>query len=273
LNRNKRNDILVVIGLVALGFLLGKMQTTARNQGRTDPISGVVRAAIAPAASGMNALGNASSDFGASIFHGRSLQEENRRLKSLTASAEMNTANIDRLQTEVDELRRMAGWLATPGRERVPADVVGFFPREDRITINVGLDKGVKRGMPVATYEGLVGRVETVDRSSSQVLLITAPSIDSRISALVQRPAPNPPPAGLLRGEGPGTLSLELADATAAVESGDIVVTSGFSEQIPRGIVIGKVVSIQDDAAFGKRTATIFPRVSLGQVREVLVIK
>lgn len=266
-------DFLVLIGLVALGLVLGRLQTGARNGGHTDPISSIARSLVSPPAKALNSVANASSDFVSAIVHGRSLEDENKRLRSLAASAQMYNANIDLLQAEIGELRAMGSWQAQYGREKVPADVIGFFPHESRITINVGADKGIKRGMPVATYEGLVGRVETVDKSTSQVLLITAPSTDSRISALVQRRAPNAPPAGLLRGDGPSSLLLELADPTSSVETGDLVVTSGFSENIPRGLVIGKVVSVQDDEAFGRRTATVFPRVAIGQVREVLVIK
>lgn len=221
----------------------------------------------------MSWSGNLFADFVGGALHGRRLEEENRRLKAIAAAAENYQPDIDRLQNEVDELRKLGGWEAGAGREKVPADVVGYFPHENRITLNVGANRGIKRGMPVATYEGLVGRIETVDRTSCQVLLITAPSSESRISALVQRNPPNPPPAGLIRGDGPNSLVLELADPTATVDSGDIVITAGFSDAIPRGIVIGKVVSVEDDKAFGKRTAVVFPRVALGQVREVLVIK
>lgn len=221
----------------------------------------------------MNWGGNLCADFVGGALHGRRLEEENRRLKAIAAAAENYQPDIDRLQSEVDELRKLGGWEACTGREKVPADVVGYFPHENRITLNVGANRGIKRGMPVATYEGLVGRIETVDRTSSQVLLITAPSGEARISALVQRNPPNPPPAGLIRGDGPNSLVLELADPTATVDSGDIVTTAGFSDAIPRGIVIGKVISVEDDKAFGKRTAIVFPKVALGQVREVLVIK
>jgi len=176
-------------------------------------------------------------------------------------------------QSELAELRHIGGWEAAPGREKVPAVVVGFFPHEDRVTLNVGNDRGIRPGMPVATYEGLVGRVETVDRSTSQVLLITSPSNESRITAIVRREPPNPPQAGLIIGQGPDSLLLELADPTATVQTGDIVTTSGFSDQIPRGIVIGKIVRVDDDPVFGKRTATVFPRIALGQLREVVVIK
>jgi rod shape-determining protein MreC len=270
----RRNiDVPLLLGLIALGFILGRIQTNARRLGSTDPISGIARVLVSPAGAAINWVANGVSDFSEGVIHGRGLEQENRRLRALVAVADTYQAQVDRLQSEVDQLRKMGEWSRRPGGLKVPADVIGYFPNESRITINVGKDRGLKRGMPVATHEGLVGRIETVDRTTSQVLLITSSAVESRISALVQRKPPNPPPAGLIRGDGPSSLLLELADPTATVESGDIVITSGFSNEVPKGLVIGKVVSVHDDPAFGKRTAVIFPKVALGQVREVLVIK
>jgi rod shape-determining protein MreC len=163
--------------------------------------------------------------------------------------------------------------MSAPGREKVAADVVGFFPHESRLMLDVGTKQGIKRGMPVATYAGLIGRVETVDSATCQVLLLTSPGGDSRISALVQRRPPNAPVAGLIHGETAGSLRLEMADPTAPVDVGDRVVTTGFSDQIPRGIPIGRVVSVEDDPAFGKRTALVLPYVNVGELREVVVIR
>jgi rod shape-determining protein MreC len=268
-----RSDIPVLIGLIVLGFILGKFQTMSRNAGHTDPVSRVARSLIAPAAAVMDTGANGIADFIGAATHGQRLEAENRKLRAIAEAARSYDSDVAELLSEIAELRKLGGWESAPGRVKVPADVIGYYPHESRITINVGADRGVKRGMPVATYEGLVGRIETVDRSSSQVLLITSPSAESRISAIVQRQAPNPPPAGLIRGDGLSSLALELADPTASVTTGDVVTTSGFSDLIPRGIVIGKVVRVEDDPSFGKRTAMVFPRVSLGQLREVLVIK
>jgi rod shape-determining protein MreC len=273
LRSRRRPDWLLLVGLIALGFLLARIQTNARNVGRTDPLSAVARFLVSPVSNGLTAAANATSDLSGAFIHGRSLQAENRRLREQAALAANYSGEIERLQQEIDEVRNLSGWQGVSGRQKVPADVIGFFPHESRITLNVGSNKGIKRGMPVVTYEGLVGRIETVDATVSQALLITAPSTEGRISALVERQAPNPSPAGLIRGEGPNAITLELADPTATVESGDTVITAGFSPEIPRGIVIGRVVSVQDDPAFGKRTATVFPRVSLGQIREVVVLR
>lgn len=126
--------------------------------------------------------------------------------------------------------------------------------------------------MAVATFEGLVGRVETVDRRTCQVVLITSLSSESRISALVQSPS-HRPAAGLLRGTGGELLSLELSQTDLGADAGDLVVTSGFSDQIPRGLVIGRIRQIKNDAEFGRRTALVEPMVKIGEIHEVLVIK
>ena len=273
MRRRKRPDWLILIALIAFGIALDRWQVIARGAGRTDPVSSTVRTVLSPAVFVMNSASQGVSDFVDAIGHGRELERENARLRALTAVSETYASDIDRMQGEIDELRRLGGWQKRMGREKVPADVIGLLPGDSRITINVGSNRGIKRGMPVATFEGLVGRIETVDRETAQVLLITSTSSDATLSALILRQPPNPPSAGLIRGDGPGSLRLELPDPAAAVDAGDLVVTSGFSEVIPRGIAIGKVVSVQDDPVFGKRTAILYPRVALGQVREVLVIK
>jgi len=266
-------DVWTLVGLIALGILLSRLQTSARQAGDSDPISAAAKLLVTPAATAMSASANGISNWAGAVLHGRSLELENQRLRALAVSVEDYTHDVDRVQAEVDELRRLDGWQRSPGRAKIPADVIGYFAQENRLTLDVGATRGILPGMAVATYEGLVGRVETVDRSTAQVLLITSPAAEARISAIVDRQVPNPPAAGLLKGEGPMSLVLELADPTATVEAGDLVTTSGFSDRIPRGIVIGKVIRVDSDPVFGKLTAVVFPRVALGQIREVLVIK
>lgn len=273
MKRKSRPDAYVLIGLILLGILLGRLQTSARAQGRTDPVTAAARTAIRPAAIAFSSIGNGVSGFGAALTRGRALQEENDRLRAIAAAAANYQSDIDRLQLELEQVRKLAGWKEQGGRSKVPATIIGFFPQESRLQLDVGSSKGIRKGMPVATYDGVIGRVETVDRGTSQVLLLTSQEEGSRITALVDRPRPNPPVAGLLRGGGSNSLILELTDPTATVQMGDRVITSGFSSVIPRGLVIGKVVSIEDDPAFGKRNAVIFPAVAIGEVREVFVIR
>src|SRR4029077_948197 len=116
--------------------------------------------------------------------------------------------------------------------------------------------------------QGLIGRVQTVYPKSSQVVLLSSP--DLTVGASVVR---DPPQPGLLHGESPNNLVLELTNPDAPVQIGDAVVTSGFSDMIPRGIPIGRVIQVYPDIEFGARRASIFPSVSIGSLREVFVLK
>ncbi len=218
-------------------------------------------------------FGGRASDAGFDLFRGwnqaGSLVAENRRLAEQQLSATMYREQIQRLDGEVESLRRALGFPDLPGKRRVPAQVIGFFPRDNRITLDVGASSGVVRGQPVQNADGLVGLVQTVGPSECQVLLLTSSS--SVVGAIDS--SRNPPPAGLLLGDNGTGLVMTFKDLNAPAQSGDTVMTTGFSDRIPRGIPIGRIVQVIDDPDYGSRSATIDPLVSLGTLREVWVIE
>ena len=271
--RRRRNDFWFLAALIAAAFLLGRFQAGARAQGSTDLPSLAARKLVFPGSESFRLASDYISDTGAAILGGQKLVRQNAYMKARLGALATYANDIAGLRQEIEDLRRLSGWMQSPGRAKIPADVIGFFPHEDRITLNVGLSQGVAKGMAVASIDGFVGRVQTVEQGACQVLLITARAPENRIGALVQRGPGIPPPAGLVSGAGPGSLTLDLADSPENVSIGDTVVTGGFSEQIPRGLRIGKITRLEDDPAFGRRTATVMPSASIGTLREVVVIK
>lgn len=250
--------------------MIGRVQNAARTAGRPDVFARVIQGVVNPPAALLNGAANGVSDFSAGIFHARALKAQNQMLKSEMASAALYTETMDRLNEEIDQLRKLQNLPAIEGKEKVSADIIGFFPYENRLTISAGADKGVAVGQPVVTPDGLLGRIQVVGPNTAQVLLLSSPEPTNRIGAIAQR---NPPSAGLLRGESSTTFLLEFNDPKAPVASGDLVVTSGFSEHIPRGIPIGRVIQVDDNVEFGKRQARVYPSVNIGSVREVFVLK
>lgn len=260
-----------MLGLcIALGFGQSTIQNKARRAGSTDAVGQVVRTLVNPIAgilsNGLDAVGS----FTHGIVRSPALVEENRRLKDQLASLGAYTETISRLEGEVESLRKLHGLLSTPGKNRLLTQVIGYFPNEHRFTIAAGSASGVKVGQPVIAPEGLLGVVQTVSAKSAQAQLLTSPP-PFAIGAIVTNH--NPPSAGLLRGETSNTFVLQFDDPQAPVKVGDLVVTSGFSEHIPRGVPIGRVIQVVDDIEFGRRQARVYPGVSIGKVREVYVLR
>jgi rod shape-determining protein MreC len=127
--------------------------------------------------------------------------------------------------------------------------------------------------MAVAVFGGLAGRVETVAAHTCQALLIAAPSTEPKMGALIRRASSVNAPSGIIKSAGDGMLSLELTNSESSVEPGDIVITGGFTVQLPRGLIIGRVVGVQYDPAFGKKVATVAPAVNPATLQEVVIIR
>lgn len=190
------------------------------------------------------------------------------RLKQLELAAAVYVERVKYLTEEIDQLRKLLGLPAYPGKTKIPAMVIHYAPLENRITINKGRRSGVKPQLPVIAGEGLVGVVQTAEENSAQVLLISSPQI--RIGAVVNR---QPAPFGIVRGESANKMTMEIADLKSTVAPGDVVLTSGLGELIPGGIPLGIISQKESDEEYGALRCQIFPYVLAGEVREVIVLR
>lgn len=250
------------------GMGLGRLQSQARSAGHSDPVTLGVRSAIQPLGMTLGYVTDGIGGFFGGMFRANELRREVDRLKGLEISASLYQEQIERFEDEVKRLRAMIELPDVPGKARVPAVVTGYFPNESRATLSVGKTQGVKPGMPVITAEGLYGKVQTVDGTSCQVLLISSPQL--KIMGKVLR---DPPPLGFIEGQSTGAMVFDVVDAKSLPQTGDKVYTSGLSSRIPAGILIGEIVQSGEDVAYGSKRCQVFPSVQVGAVREVYVLK
>lgn len=262
-------DLFILLALCVLGGFLGRLQNVARTAGRVDLASSVIQNLVSPVAGPAGRVTLGSQDFFSGLFAARQLTEENRRLRAIAEAANLYDGQVSRLEDEIGRLRTMAGFGPIAGKVRVPAEVIGVSAYENRIALNVGSEQGIRPDMAVQSADGLVGTVQTVERTRCEVLLVTSASLTIGAMDLDRKP----PPEGLLRGEDSNTLTVTFLDPKAPVEIGDRMVTSGHSQNIPRGIYIGRVISIDSDEQFGSLRARIDPIVSVGELREVYILK
>jgi rod shape-determining protein MreC len=257
----------VLAGLCILGFILGQVQTIARNDGKADFVSRTIQAIEYPAASAISSVLGFTTDFWIGVRDARALRQEVERLRAIEKTAQQYEETIDRLRSNIDSLNEMLEYKPPPPFKRVVARVIGYMPQQNRATIDRGSEQGIAPHMPVLTAGGLVGVIDTVSKNTSQVMLVTSPQI--RIASMVIGTTRVP---GIVRGETTSRLYMDLLESEQ-VYTGESIVTSGFSATIPPGIRVGTIVESIDDPQFGVKRVFVLPSVHMGSVTEVYVLK
>lgn len=190
------------------------------------------------------------------------------RIDSLTAVTVGRTALAE-------ENRRLRGLLelAAPLGPRWRAVEVlrpGTVDSEGTILLNAGRDQGVAPRSPIITREGLAGVVREVGSDRAVGMDWTHPEFRASAMTLdglhygIARSEP-----GLFREA--ARMRMEGLPYHAAVQAGDVVVTSGLGGVFPRGIPIGRVVEVADEEAEWQKSLWIEPLVAPGSVRHALV--
>ena len=260
---------MLLVILIGVGGGLGHFQTLARNRGLEDPLSLGLERTILPFAKPLARGCDATADFFSGVLRARSLAVENRMWRDKFDALALYGPEIDLLNQRIDILRKQLALGPLPGHERVNLDVVGRSPTEGQLILDGGSELGIKPDMPVINGEGLVGVIQTVSPGQSQAALLTAFGVKFAGIDVSRKP----PELGLISGRGASTIPIAMLDPKAPIKSGDMIVTSGISAHIPYGLVIGRVISVEDDADFGTRSATIDPAVNVGTLKEVQVLK
>ena len=188
-------------------------------------------------------------------------------------------AEVSRLQAQVIELQQRISETsilsalvdfarANPEYSYQGAAVIGYdtSPFLRYVLINRGSDQGLRRGMPVVTQQGLVGRIAAVTSSAARVQLIT-----DTTSTVNVRLDPSGAQA-VLNGQITGDVSLGMIPQDTTIEVGDLVLTSGLGGSYPPNLLVGQVSSVRSQAQDLFQRASVQTAVDFSQLEIVLVI-
>ena len=230
-------------------------------------MTNAVQAVVMPVAVRATATTQATQDFWQGLRNARTRQERIRELEAALQSANQRLSENSAIRRELDALKRSLE-LAAPGdREKIFAPIIGYAPYENRITLGRGRNHGVEPHQPIITADGLIGVIQTVDDDTSQALLITSPALVVGGLVLGDRTV-----AALVQGATAHRLVLDILE-DLEVHTGELVVTSGYSEYTPRGIPIGVIVEVRHNPEFGIRRAYVLPHASISDYSEVIILK
>jgi len=202
-----------------------------------------------------------------------------RDITSLRArNAELEN-QVSQLQTQVIELQQRVGETdilaalvdfsrSNPESTYKAASVIGRDPSPflHYVIINRGSNDGIRRGMPVVTNQGLVGRIDAVIADAARVQLITDPASSANVHMQ------NADADAILLGSVTGDITLDMISQDAAVEAGDLILTSGLGGGYPPDLIVGQVVNTRklDYELF--QQASVQPAVDFSRLEIVLVI-
>jgi rod shape-determining protein MreC len=188
---------------------------------------------------------------------------------------QLRLAQNAQLENENARLRGQLGW-ARPSRWHVKlARVIARDPANwwRSLEIDLGSRDGLGTNLAVLTPDGLVGRVQSVGQTRSQVILLGDPNL--RVAAKVASPGPSNSETGILavNSSAPqeqGMIDLELLSGDSAVKPGQNVATWGEGGVFPADIPIGKIADIQTNGL--SIEARVKLAVNLGALEEVWVL-
>lgn len=268
-NAWRESKTVIFVSLLLITVLLVALHGRAHRKGRSSLPEDATFALFKPLQTLFSHIGNGVSERWESLRHLRSLEEENRRLRQQVAELQSKNQRLIRYYHENQRLREMLDLGPAVPQDALVAEVISQSTSNwfHRVRINRGASDGVPDRGVVITHEGAVGQILSRSRHTSLVLLMT--DQDSGIGAMVQRSRA----VGVVKGTGDETCKMMYLDVNADVREGDLVITSHLGEVFPKGIIIGKVWSVEKEPHYSSQTAIIKPAVDLNRLEEVFVLK
>jgi len=253
----------ITLSLVAIGLVFLALG------GYLTPLSRITLAPLVAAQTWVAGRFQAIQDYLTGPRDVAQLMQENAALEA--ELAHLRTQIIE-LQQQMGEYRILSALLdfarAYPEYQYVGASVIGRDPSPflKYIHINRGSDDGLRRGMPVVTQQGLVGRVSQVTASAALVQLITDPSVTVDVRLEPSRAE------AILSGSITADIGLDMILQDITVKPGDLVLTSGLGGAYPPDILIGQITGVRSRDYDLFQSASLQPVVDFANLEIVLVI-
>jgi rod shape-determining protein MreC len=193
--------------------------------------------------------------------------------KTLQARGRILNAQLQRmqvLQAENTRLRNLLGSSRKLADGVIVAELLSVdqSPYRQLIEINKGISDGIEIGQAIIDDFGVMGQVIHINRYSSTIILISDPAHAIPVQFIRSGVR------SVAFGNGnTDYLELRFLPATADIQIGDELVTSGLGGRFPADYPIATVASISKDLAHGFVSVLVTPKARLDSSREVLVIK
>lgn len=224
---NRFREYLVLVSLVIISLSL----LTQNNNPQVQKVRAIAFASFATVTSVFYDLFNITQ-----------LKNENQVLRKLNAEMMIQVSMLREYGILNRELKGMLGFKDSTSLPIIPTNIVSksLSITQNMITLDVGKNEGIKPGMPVISYRGLVGIVQTCSDNFS--IARTLKNVDLKLTVKNENKRLN----GIMKWDGEKLVIVDVP-RTYDFDVGDRIVTSEISSIIPVPIPIGIVAKIEED--------------------------
>jgi len=198
-------------------------------------------------------------------------RSEVQRLQAMSTELAVKNSTFQAVVEENKKLRSTLNFLQSHDLKVVTASIIAREEAgEDRrdLVINVGSRDGVRPGLGVISEAGvLVGKILNTKERTASICLTTSPNC--RFAASIQNQFQT---QGLTDGDLGLTIRMNYIPQLEQINTGDLVVSSGLSGDIPRGLLIGRVIQVRNESNEVWQEASIEPLLDLSKLTIVSVI-
>jgi rod shape-determining protein MreC len=202
------------------------------------------------------------------IVSGATVFEENRLQQQQIADLSMENQHLREQAGENERLRQLLEFSAAWSARTIPAEVVGPISSTSGVMwIDAGRWRNVQVGWPVATEDGLVGRVVEITDRLSRVRTVWDRL--SRVAIYDRRSRV----AGIVAWESGPDLQLTFVLPSADVQEGDTLVSSGWGGVFPKGLQVGTVAAIDTAMSDAFLRISVRPFARANHLEHVFVVR
>ena len=173
------------------------------------------------------------------FFNISNLKKENEELRRTNAEIMLQLSRLREFGIVNEDLKGLLALKDSSNFPLISATIVSksISKSQGTITINAGLNQGVKAGMPVITDKGLVGIIYTTADNYS--IARTLNNVDLKITVKSERTREN----AVMKWNGDWLVMTNVTQ-TYNLKKGDRIVTSDISSSIPFPLPVGLVYEV-----------------------------
>lgn len=259
----------IILYVAMFLFLAAVLHLTAEREHVTD-LESFLADRLAPIQRGLANIGAWTAKNWQALVEWRDLKETNEKLRTQVELLQTENIRLREYRRENAWLREALGFRQELGYAMLPAQVIARDPGNwlSSIIIDLGEEDGLEPGMGVVGPGGVVGSTRSVAKKTARVMLMIDPS--SAIGGVSQRTGDLVLVEGLSESAGLARVKPLVRDAD--LKQGDIIVTSGLSVIFPKGLPIGRLVTVTAGDYGSFAGAFLEPTADLARLEYVFVI-